>query len=534
MSQISYIKAIGDADYNFAYNDFTVEFFVKPTTNLGSSIQTLFEITNNDFAIANAYSSTRFLTVIDQLQVNSYAIQISANLPIGGGSNVFISPFPITSNNKIFYNGSLLQNSQYSVSGRTNVTLQNISIDPNPTTVEIGTVLFEVLGSNVSINTLHFISAERSKNQFYLFLDGIAQSAPVAAFNAIPTQVLNNNTSNANLQRFGSPALLTIGANRDGIDPFYGQFGDIKVVNGAALHVQEAFPQNIISSEFTDANLGEHYADIIIDGGNFVDDISNPVPEEFVPCQIFDSLYIQVYQSSTSNPNANILSFSLFKPTIMAGPIGEFYFVAPPSGESVSVPWSSLDQAAASVLVNGSPISANAWSVIDGMISVPFAAPGANIEVIATGPTTYYDVNANTVSVIIGNLYANSTTINVANTAPFVTPNIGNISAPYLNVRGQVFINQEYITYLYIDRVANTLSGLQRGTSGTGVPNVHLSNSRIISASYTNDIEYLTGIDPREQIWYSVPVNGTSLQNTHTTISTLLVNNGGLPPITPF
>ena len=31
MSTSSYIRAIGDADYNFAYNDFTFEFFVKPT-----------------------------------------------------------------------------------------------------------------------------------------------------------------------------------------------------------------------------------------------------------------------------------------------------------------------------------------------------------------------------------------------------------------------------------------------------------------------------------------------------------------------
>jgi hypothetical protein len=138
------------------------------------------------------------------------------------------------------------------------------------------------------------------------------------------------------------------------------------------------------------------------------------------------------------------------------------------------------------------------------------------------------------VSIITSNLYANSTTINVANTTPFITPNLGNTSSPYLNFRGQVFINQECITYLYIDRVANTLSGLQRGTSGTGVPEVHLANSRIISASYTNDIEYLSGVDPRIGIWYSTPLNGTGLQNTNTIISEILVDSGGLLPVTPF
>ena len=213
---------------------------------------------------------------------------------------------------------------------------------------------------------------------------------------------------------------------------------------------------------------------------------------------------MQVYQNDSSNANANVLSFSFFKPTIMAGPTGSYSFTMPIDGTKVTLPWSFLDAAAASVLVNGVAIPSTSWEVFDSVLTI-IAGPGDNVEIISTGPTTYYDVCANSVSTITSNLYANSTTITVANTFPFITPIIGstaNISnTALLNVRGQVFINQECITYLYIDRITNTLSGLMRGTSGTGVPSVHLTGSRIVSGSYDRDLENLSFENPRTAIW---------------------------------
>jgi len=498
--------------------------------------QTLFEISNNESPAANLYTSTRFLTVIENGNLNSYAIQIISPFVVGGNSNVFTSPIPISNNDKIFYNGELLNDLQLSISG-SSISLSNVNINTSNTIVEIGQVLFQVLGEAITENTQHFISAERSQNQFYLFLDGQLQSAPVPAFNAIPSQVLTNTISNSNIQRYDSPALLTIGANKDGKDPFYGQFGDFKIINGTAIHIPETEITNTIYSSFNDANLGCGIADIIVEDDNFVDSITNNFPEEYIPGQIFDTLYIQVYQSNTSNANANILSFSLFKPTIMVGPTGYYTFTMSTSNSKINLPWSFLDAAAASILVNGVAIPSTSWAIDTGVLSI-VAAPGSNVQIFATGPTTYYDVNSNSVSIITSNLYANSSTINVANTTPFITPIIGstaNISNnALLNVRGQIFINQECITYLYIDRIGNTLSGLTRGTSGTGVPEIHNIGSRIISSSYTNDIQNLAFVDPRTASWYTYPLANTSLQNTNSTISSVLVNLGGLPPVTPF
>jgi hypothetical protein len=535
MSTPSYIRAVGDSDYNFSYNDFTVEFFAETITANGC--QTLFEITNNESPAANLYTNTRFMTVIESGNLNAYGIETIAPFYVNGNATFFTTPVSITANSKIFYDGQLLQPNQYVVTGNSNVTISNITISTTTVLAEVGQVLFEVLGNNVSANSMHFISAERYQEQFYLFLDGQSQNPAVSANVAIPAQVITNTVSHSNVFRFDSPALLTIGANKDGQNPLYGAFGDIKIVNGNAIHVQPYQMQNTIESSFTDFNLGTQPSDIIIDGGNFVDSLESPAPEEYVPGQMFDTLFFQVYQSSTSNVNSNILSFIFFKPIIMAGPVGSFSYISPASNVSVSVPWTSLDAAAASVLVNGNAISSIEWVISNGTITVS-AGLGDNVEIISTGPTTYYDVNSNSVSVITSNIYANSTTINVANTSPFITPIIGSTANiannALLNVRGQVFVNQECITYLYIDRTANTLSGLMRGTSGTGVPNVHVSGSRIISASYTNDLQNLSNVDPRTAIWYTVPLANTSLQNTHTIISNTLVSLGGISPVTPF
>jgi hypothetical protein len=73
-----------------------------------------------------------------------------------------------------------------------------------------------------------------------------------------------------------------------------------------------------------------------------------------------------------------------------------------------------------------------------------------------------------------------------------------------------------------------------RGTSGTGVPNVHISGARVVSASYNNNLQNLTFVDPRTNIWYTYPPANTSLQNTNSVISSTLLSIGGLPPVTPF
>jgi hypothetical protein len=523
MSSFSYIRATGDSDFNFSYSDFTVEFFVE-TSNANASPQTLFEITNNESEAANLFSKTRFFTVLENGNINAYATQDVAILYINANANSFTSPVTVDANYRLFYNGQLLESNQYTVSGM-DVALSNITISNSNTLASISQILFQVQGDKFSANSMHFVSAERYQNQFYLFLDGQIQKTPVPAYYAIPTQILSNTANaNSNITRIDGPALLTIGANKDGQDPLYGLFGDIKITNGNSKHVPYLQPTQSIYSNFPDPFLGTNSSDIVINGGNFVDSITSYGPEELINGQMFDTLFIQVYQSNVSNLSSNILSFILFKPNILVGPVGSYSFTVGTNNTNIAVPWTSLD-ATTSVLVNGNAIPANTWSISRGLFNANVVI-GNNVKIVTSGPTNYYAVGNINTSTILDNVYANTTTINIANVAGFMTP-----TTMY---KGQVFIDQECITYVNINPINNSISGLTRGTSGTGVPEVHIANSRIICAGNAENLQTLTNVDPRIAVWYSSPFNNTSLQNTNTAISNELLTFGGIPPESVF
>jgi len=483
MSTPGYIRAAGDQNYNFGNNDFTVEFFASTISN--NYPQTLFEISNNESFAANNYNQTRFITAIENGNINSYALQ--------------------TNNNSL---------------------------------------LFSINGNEFSPNVTHFISAERKNNKFYLFLDGVTQSQPVNAAIPIPAQYIINNSNSMQLPRINSSALITIGADKNGANTFIGSFGDFRVTNGIARHVRESQVQNKITSEFTDIVLGTRAEDINIAGGNFIDSISSHYPEELVPGQMFDALNISVYQNSncanlssnianiqaittnTPNPsfNANsvLLGFRIFKDTIEIGPIGEYNFNTENSLGIFPVPWSSISSDSGTVSINGNIIDSSLWNIQANKLYLYVTAPlNSNIQIIATGPTSYYSIGANAITTLSKNLYSTDSLISASNVAGFITPN------PLTNTRGKLFINGECITYLYIDRIGNTLSGLRRGVNGTGVPNIYIANANIqvISASYDRE---LPG-NPGEFIWYNN--SNSNLAATNSNISNFLINQGTIPPV---
>lgn len=546
-SQFGYVRAVGDSDYNFGYNDFTVEFFVNPS-NLSANVQTLFEITNNESPAASSYQQTRLLTLIENGQLNSYCLQTVSAFDIGTAS-YFESPIPINANLRLFYGGNLLESSQYTVEG-SNVSLaSNSKTNAINSVVEIAEPFFALWGTAITANTLHYVSAEKQNNHFYLYLDGVSQAAAQPAFQPIPAQILPNFSNGANvLVRTANTALLTIGANRDGCNPFYGEFGDFKITNGLARHVRSSNIETYLSGgSFTDSTLGQKSNDIVVLGGGFVDSVSSYAPEEQVPAQIFDTLYMNVYQSNVSNLNSNILGFSIFKPSIMIGPIGSWSTEFSDAQNTFQIPWNYLAAGDVSVLVNGVAQSVESYVIQNGeLIANLGSTTTGNIQVIATGPTSYYTIAANAVSQLMSNLYSTDSAIYVSNANAFITP----VLDPYdstnittgnvvLNRRGQVFINQECITYLYVNHTNNTLSGLMRGQYGTGVANLHLANSQVINASYNDDLSNLAGQDPGYQVWYTPGSNiytsaATSLQNTYTTFSNILVKYGTVAPKTPF
>ena len=537
MGTNGYIRAVGDSDYNFGYNDFCIEFFIESDGTTANGAQTLFEITNNNSPAANLYQKTRLITVLESNNLNTYALQTVDYISVLSNVGYFTSPVPVTSNIKFFYNSQLLNSNQFSASGSNISLTANINISAVNTQVEVAEILFSVNGTNVTSNVNHFISAERYQNHFYLYLDGVAQCIGVPAFQAIPCQELpwTGNTANV-LNRTGNSALLTIGANRDGADPFFGEFGDFKITNGVARHVTLSEPQNIIKSSFTDTQLGKRSADITISGGGFVDSINSYAPEELVTAQIFDTTYITVYQSNIANTASNILAYSIFRPGILAGPYTS-YTINITGANVYSVPWTHLNSSDAAVQINGNSQSTANWSISNNNLAINLGnVASGNIQIVTGGPTSYHTISANGVATLTSNMYSSSNIVTLSNVAGFITPIIspfGNTANVMLNTRGRIFINDECISYLYVDTVNNVLSGLQRGHAGTGIPAVHPANSQVINACYNRDLSFISGLDAGANVWYTTPFANTSLQNTHSVISNILVGYGTVPPATP-
>ncbi|VVC05066.1 Uncharacterised protein [uncultured archaeon] len=295
----SFIQTAGDSDYNFAYSDFTVEFFFS---NLAyNDVQTLFEITNNETYNDSNYSKTRFLAAIEEGNLNLYGFEIKQVLQVDADTETFTLPFSIGNRYRFFADGSLQPVDTVTTQG--NQISLSYETDDSTITVEVAEILFAIYGNAVSMNDSHFLSAERYQNQLYLFLDGIQQKFAVPAFAAIPEQYVTNFSTHQ--MTASTQALLTIGANKDGEDAFIGSFGDFKITNGNARHVSELLSQQVIESNFIDQKMNSNIA-ILADGGNFVDSKSNYSSDELVPGQIFDTTRITVYQTPVNGKGVPI------------------------------------------------------------------------------------------------------------------------------------------------------------------------------------------------------------------------------------
>ena len=531
ISQYGYIRAVGDPDYNFANSNFTIEFFIEPNSNSG--IQTLFEITNNESSAAENYSRSRFIGVIENGNANIFGLQIVGTSPVLANSNTFISPINVNANNRISYNGILLSSSQYTISnnGYGNViTMNGVILSPVNTVAEINQILFNAQGGSISSGNSHFISIERSSNDLYLFIDGQLQNNSFNISVPVPNQYLTNlNNNSIVLNRVNAPSLLTIGANQYGENPFFGKFGDFKIIKGYAEHINPS--TNVLQSPNSPL-LGVGPSNVIVEGGGFIDTFSGFTPEELVKSQIFDTLKMTVYQINDSSiPYANnnpVLTYAMFKSMIDIGPVQSISFNTGPNANFIfTIPWPDFHSGDLSVMINGTPISTNEWYINGGKIHITNSVPDANLSIFATGPTNYYAIGDNTISNLSANLSQTDSNIYVSNISIFPVPSINSNGA---TIRGQICIENELITYLYVDTANSALSGLIRGVSGTSNENFYPMGTQVINCSQDVNLLNATGIDPSTKVWYSAPFNNTSLQNTNSTISSILVSYGGIIP----
>lgn len=532
LSPYGYAKILGSSEYNFGLNDFTIEFWTNQYQKL-NDIQTLFEVSTNVSARAAEYQQLRFLLVNEQGNLNVYGIQTSYVGNYSNG-NVFTVPEVNNANIRTFYAGEMLKQSDYTVFPNGNLVI-NHPLNGQQL-IEPGKIEFQIKGPEFSGNINHYVSVERYNGNIFLFVDG-NQYANVfggnisaginrnvsANINIPSTQLTSLILGNINIT--DSPALVTIGANRDGFNPVFGQFGDFRITNGQARHILTAQPQGNIYSEFTSANIGQHAADIVITGGKFIDGYSSSAPEELIPCMVTDTLNMEIYQTSNFEPNTPLLGWRILKQSVtLKNPI----FTAISDGITTYYRTQFMTSTADSLAltVDGIAQSGNTYSVLNGNLSLTNAMPrGSSIVATYTGNVQYYSLGANAITVLSQPFNSTDTSIRLEDATGFITPTTNPL------VRGIVFINGECISYM--SKNGNVISSLIRGYLNTAIQQSYDIGTRVISGC-SDRLLPNTPVNAGIQTWYNLgsdtPSNGEGLQNSNTIIATFLLNQGTILP----
>lgn len=521
MNNVAYIRGTGDPDYNFGNADFTLEFFTLPRGAYSPQFpQTFFEISNNESPGAYSYTRTRLLATLEKnncANVNVLSTIGIAN--VGPNSNTFTFTTVANIFTRVSYAGTLLDQDQYSISnGKTIILNDDIPLSNVQTFAELDSIVVNVQTSALEANVLHFIDLERTNGNLYLFVDGSLNGQTVPINIPLPAQVLydTNNYSNS-INRENGPSILTIGANQYGENPFYGKFGDFKIIKGTAVHVPTQ-SYDTITSSFS-PNSGNTFSDITILG----DGNSRKVPEELFPSGIYDTMLLNVTQVDTSGaPNSNVvLGYTLVKSSSEVGPIEEFsynYMQNTPQ----AVPWSQFQSSDGSFSVNGNSIASNLWSISGSKATTSNTSieNGANVSIFYSGVSSYYASNPNAISQLSENLSIGDANIYVMDANVFAVPSINPTG---VSKKGQLRIDNELITYTSVDNSNNALCGISRGVNMTSTANVYAIGTNVIDMGFDLQLESITGEDVGINIWYT-PVTDTSLQNTNTRISNILLS----------
>jgi hypothetical protein len=272
----------------------------------------------------------------------------------------------------------------------------------------------------------------------------------------------------------------------------------------------------IMSSDYTDEELGTRPDDILVAGGQFVDNYASHNPEELVPGQVFDSLQMTVFTAKPFDANnqpdfGNIIAYRMFtddrKPTV-------YYRIA---SANTTVMTANVDYLASRIevrditrLPDPNPVQNQPGSVwvngerINYFVRYVPAIFKSNTTVVgnilaATSLTiTLSDVFANlsvglsNVSlvgsqIITGNI---SRTTNVVVTGYSLIDNTITVHLPQAVGRQTVIAQGEEINFFPTIDIPRpgSLIDLRRGASRTSIPELHLAGSLVTDASPSQEI----------------------------------------------
>jgi hypothetical protein len=208
------------------------------------------------------------------------------------------------------------------------------------------------------------------------------------------------------------------------------------------------------SSAYLDTYLGTRPTDINVDGGGYIDAFSSYAPEELVPGSEFDTMDFRVYTRPVSVYVGNGST------TAFAAPVGATEVVVTVNN-LVLTPGVDYTYASGIATLTSPPANGSQTVVLE---SNPESAGLAfRIFQDMRGVQATYRITPETTTTLVRPLLITDEVIYVNNADTLLQPNLS------ANVWGVLTVNAERIMYREIDLDNNTVSGLLRGTAGTGI-----------------------------------------------------------------
>ena len=128
--------------------------------------------------------------------------------------------------------------------------------------------------------------------------------------------------------------------------------------------------------------------------------------------------------------------------------------------------------------------------------------------------TVYYNVPANSTTVLLQDLYYSNTSIAVSDVSKLPDPGTTQ------NILGAVWINGEKISYAGIDRVNGLLTDIRRGVNRTSVPVLHAAGSLLTDASSAQVIDQDTVLTITQDLTVYNGIPGTANSATYLAVTT--------------
>ena len=224
------------------------------------------------------------------------------------------------------------------------------------------------------------------------------------------------------------------------------------------LYIDDQLDSNIYST-YLDSALGTRPEDINIVGGAYVDLYSSHAPEELIPGRVYDALEMRVFSNTAGNTAT--YGYRVFQ--TMNG----------------NVEYARISNLATATLTANLGITDTAIHISDASI-FPAANPVFGIPgvVFINGEKIHYYQKYDTSKMATAVPWAANVDYRTGSLVSGINSNV------YL-VLGNVYANASaYINTANLQLVTlNTLAQIRRGVDGTGLPNVHLANSRVVDSS---------------------------------------------------